>query len=99
MAKYVDAGNADLEAEDYRAPTGVRVTEKVADAAVEKALRSGRAGRPSLSRPGKVSPTVNARVSVATKRELQRLAKERGVKESVLVREAVEAVVSGRRRR
>lgn len=97
MTKYVDAGDADLEVEDYRAPDGSRVTVKDADAAIARAVQRGRGGgRPSLTGPGKVSPTVNARVSVVVKSDLQQLAKDRGVRESDLVREAVEELLAHR---
>ncbi len=98
MAKYTDAGDADLDVEDYRAQDGTRVTEEAADAAIKRAVQRGRArsGRPSLTSPGKVSPTVNARVSAAVKRDLGKLADERGVRESVLVREAVEQLLAQR---
>lgn len=96
MGKYIDDGDADLELEDYRAPDGSRVTQQIADAAVQAALQRtrGAGGRPSLTAPGEVSPTVNARVSVMVKDQLKQLAATRGVSESALVREAIEDLVA-----
>ena len=47
-------------------------------------------GRPSLTAPGERSPVLNLRVSAITKRQLEDAARRRGVRQSVIVRQALD---------
>jgi len=47
-------------------------------------------GRPSLTAPGELSPVLNLRVPASTKRKLEDAARRRGVRQSVIVRQALD---------
>ena len=85
----VSVSDIDLDTEPFRAG-GQRLTEaragRIAD---EPASRSG-AGRPSLTAPGKHSPALNLRIPGNTKQRLEEVARQRGVRQSTIVREALD---------
>ncbi len=87
-------GYADLDRDDYRTADGQRFTE--ADAArlsQEMSRRGSLGGRPALD-PGSPSIQVGVRVSAAMKRRLEASARARGVPESAILREALNAYLS-----
>ncbi|MBB2890126.1 ribbon-helix-helix protein, CopG family [Flexivirga oryzae] len=95
--EFIDDGDIDLDHDEhgFTNPDGSRMTE--ADLAAtdeELAERTRRIkavmGRPSLSAPGTVSPTVNARVPAKVKAALIERAKSEGVGEAAVVRRALE---------
>ena len=84
-----DVRDIDLDEEVVLDDAGNRLTESVADAIAQEALRRFR-GRPSLSEPGERSPQVSFRVSI----DLRDRAEARAAKEdktlSELARDALE---------
>lgn len=95
MTKYIDGGYVDLDTEVVEI-NGRRLTEAEAAEWGERIAARGRRpqGRPSLTAPGRKSPTVNARVSEQTKEALRKRASREGVRESELVRRAVEELLA-----
>lgn len=69
----------------------VAPAEDVSDALVQRLVAAARGvGRPSLTAPGKHSPMLNLRVSEAMKADLERVAAIKGVRQSDVVREALD---------
>ena len=77
----------DLDREEF-VVGGERLTERRAAEFADRAERS--AGRPSLTAPGKHSPTLNLRIPAATRRRLDRLAELQGRRPSAVARDALE---------
>lgn len=77
----------DLDREEFIVG-GEQFTEERAAALAERAEPS--AGRPSLTAPGRRSPTLNLRVPAATRESLDRLAEQQGRRPSEVVRDALE---------
>ena len=88
--KYTLGPDIDLDDEVVLDARGERITEARAQQIADAALRSVRAGRPSLTAPGQRSPEVKARVPVEVRDRLHAAAHSCGVSTSVLVREALE---------
>lgn len=65
---------------------GERLTEQRADEYADRA----QAGRPSLTAPGKRSPSLNLRVPTATRTRLDKVAAEQGRRPSDVARDALE---------
>lgn len=91
--EYVDAGDVDLDVEEFFV-NGQRLTEERAEEVARETLQ-GHAplrerGRPSLTGSGQHSPTINARVPQVVKTALRERAEREHVRESQLVRRAVE---------
>ena len=91
--EYVDAGDVDLDVEEFYVD-GRRLTEEQAEQVAAETLAAhaplrGR-GRPSLTGGSRHSPVVNARVPEAVKVALRERAEREHVRESQLVRQAVE---------
>lgn len=78
----------DLEVEDIRLPSGARLTDEVVAELVEAART---AGRPSLTAPGKHSPSVTVRLPESLNERLDAEALRTGRRRSAIVREALEA--------
>jgi hypothetical protein len=79
----------DLDDQDVRDAQGRRVTQDTVDqlvAAVEKA----KGGRPSLTGPGKHSPSVTLRLPEPVDARLAERAQARGLTKSQAVREAID---------
>jgi CTP:molybdopterin cytidylyltransferase MocA len=69
----------------------VSADEDVADDVVERLIAAaGRVGRPSLTAPGTHSPMLNLRISQAMKADLERVAAIKGIRQSDVVREALD---------
>lgn len=90
MAKYVDAGEVDLDREVVRRKDGSRITE--AEAA-EQGERIARRGRPSLSGKAARSPQIGVRLSPELDKRLRVRAEREGKNPSEVVREALEHYV------
>ena len=90
MAKYIDAGDIDLDEEVVLDSRSNRITEAVAEEMAEHALKRGR-GRPTLT-PGVRghSPEVRARVPEELRDRLVEQASREHRKPSELIREALE---------
>jgi len=78
----------DLAAEPFYVG-GRRLTEARAQQLSDD-LTSRGAGRPSLTAPGEHSPALNLRIPADTKRRLEQVARQRGVRQSTIVREALD---------
>lgn len=93
-SKY-ESDDIDLDVEEVYERDGERLTEARAEEIAEETLaKIGRGGRPSLSGGNVHSPTIQARVSTDLHEQLRQLARQQGVTQSDLVREAVEAYVA-----
>lgn len=77
----------DLDREEF-VVGGQRLTERRAYDLAERAERS--AGRPSLTSPGRHSPTLNLRVPAAVRDQLDRLAESEGRSPSAIARDALD---------
>ena len=77
----------DLDAEEF-VVGGERLTEQRAAGYAERAERS--VGRPSLTAPGKHSPTLNLRLPAATRESLDQLAARQHRRPSAVARDALE---------
>lgn len=78
----------DLDAEEFHAPSGERLTEKRAQELVEQ-LVGPVPGRPSLTAPGTHSPMLNVRVPAELKSRLSEYAEREGLRQSDVVRDAL----------
>lgn len=76
----------DLDAEEFYVG-GERLTEQ---RAAELAERAARGGRPSLSGPGRQSPSISLRLPEHTKDRLDDLARAEGRRQSEIIRTAVD---------
>ncbi len=88
LGKFVD-----LDLEDVRLPSGARLTNELADEIVGSALRT--AGRPSLTAPGKRSPSVTIRLPESLNDKLSAEAARTGKRSSDISREALATRVAG----
>lgn len=79
--------DVDLDRQDIRLSGGRRLTKDVVDEFVDAAQR----GRPSLTGPGKHSPSVTVRLPEALSDALSAEAARTGRKRSEIIREALEA--------
>ena len=79
----------DLDAEEFYVG-GVRLTENRAAQFAERAERTARGGRPSLSGPGRQSPSISLRLPEHTKDRLDDLARTEGRRQSEIIRTAVD---------
>lgn len=77
----------DLDREEFNVG-GERLTERRAAEYAERAERA--AGRPSLTAPGKHSPTLNLRLPAETRESLDQLAARQGRRPSAIARDALE---------
>jgi hypothetical protein len=84
--------DVDLDTEDVRLADGTRLTPGVAAQIVEDAHR---AGRPSLTGPGKHSPQVSARVPPELRDAAEQQARREGKSVSQLIRELLERYLAG----
>jgi predicted DNA-binding protein len=89
-SRYVGGADVDLDSEVVLDEHGRRITEERARELAEEALRTVRAGRPSLTAPGERSPEVKARVPADLRQRLTDEAERRGTTTSELVRRALE---------
>ena len=89
-AGYVIGPDIDLDREVVVDQHGRRITEQRAQQLAEDAVRTVRAGRPSLTSPGQRSPEVKARVPADLRDRLSEEARRRGTTTSELVRQALE---------
>ncbi len=87
---YVIGPDVDLDRDVVVDQHGRRITEQRARDLAEDAVRTVRAGRPSLTSPGQRSPEVKARVPADLRQRLTEEAQRRGTTTSELVREALE---------
>lgn len=83
----VTVRDIDLDAEEFYVG-GERLTEARAAELASRAER--RTGRPSLSAPGRHSPTLSLRLPEAVKARLEAAANAQGRRQSDIVREALE---------
>jgi len=65
---------------------------QITEAGIERLIEAAHkiTGRPSLTAPGEHSPALNLRIPVGTKRRLEQVARQRGVRQSTIVREALD---------
>ena len=82
--------DVDLEQEDIRDRDGNRVDADYVRRAVENVHRHVRAGRPSLTAPGRQSPQVAVRLPEALRAAAEARAKREGKSVSAVMREALE---------
>ncbi|MDR1077398.1 MAG: ribbon-helix-helix domain-containing protein [Propionibacteriaceae bacterium] len=83
----------DLDERDVRDAKGRRVTQSTIDGLVE-AVAKAKAGRPSLSAPGRRSPSVTLRFSEVVNAQLDEYAGRHGLSKSQVVRDAVAAYLT-----
>lgn len=89
-SRYVVGPDVDLDSEVVLDKHGRRITEERARELAEEAVRTVRAGRPSLTAPGERSPEVKAQVPADLRQRLADEAERRGTTTSELVRRALE---------
>jgi len=90
MAKYVDAGDVDLDEEAVRRKDGSRITE--AEAA-EQGEQIARRGRPSLTGDAATSPQIGVRLTPELNARLRARAEREGKRQSEVVRDALESYI------
>jgi predicted HicB family RNase H-like nuclease len=94
--KYEIGPDIDLDTEDVRDSHGERITEARAEQLAEDALRTARAGRPSLSGGRAHSPQVSFRVPEQLGVKAAEIAEREGKTVSQLGRDALEEYLSNR---
>ncbi|MDR1213715.1 MAG: ribbon-helix-helix protein, CopG family [Propionibacteriaceae bacterium] len=83
----------DLDEQDIRDAKGRRVTQETVDDLIA-AVAKAKAGRPSLSAPGKRSPSVTLRFPSVVNARLDEFAASHGLSKSQVVRDAVAAYLN-----
>ena len=89
---YTLGPDVDLERDDIRDNNGNRITEKYVDRAVERLHRE--VGRPSLTAPGRRSPSIAVRVPDSIRSKMESRARTEGKSLSQLARDAIEAYLA-----
>lgn len=91
----------DLDAEPITLSDGTVLDEATAAEygrqVADRAAVARRRGRPSLNQTGAHSPQISARIDPALKERLRRVAERQGIRESELVRRALEEYVAAHR--
>jgi hypothetical protein len=90
MARKYKVGPDVGQDEEVRDSKGNLIDQTYLERAVEDVHRRLGRGRPSLSRPGAVSPEVKARVPAELKARAEQEAERQGKSLSLVIREALE---------
>ncbi|MGJ3507765.1 ribbon-helix-helix protein, CopG family [Enemella sp. A6] len=83
--------DVDLEVEDVRLPSGRRVTDDV----VADLIETARVGRPSLTAPGRHSPSITLRLPKELLDRLDEEVERTGRRRSEIIREALNDKLAG----
>ncbi len=86
----MDFDIVDLDTQDIRDAQGRRITQDTVDQAIAAVERAKVVGRPSLTAPGKHSPTLTLRFSEQVNARLAQTAERQGRPKSQVVRDAVD---------
>jgi hypothetical protein len=80
----------DIDTQEILDAHGRRITQDTVDGLVKAVQQAKTVGRPSLTAPGKHSPTVTLRFSEAVNSRLAEIADKQGKPKSQVVRDAVD---------
>jgi predicted HicB family RNase H-like nuclease len=92
--KRYSAGGPDIPDEEVVLPSGRRLTGEVRQEIVDETRAAARkAGRPSLTRPGRRSPQIGVRLSEEDHDRVKRAAEREGISTSEFARRAIAAEI------
>lgn len=92
--KHYTLGGPDIPDEEVVLPDGRRLTEKVRQEIIDETRAAARkAGRPSLTRPGRHSPQIGVRLSEEDHALVKRAAEREGITTSEFARRAIAAEI------
>ena len=84
----VTVSGIDLDTEPFHV-SGERLTEARAERIADGLASRVATGRPSLTAPGEHSPVLNLRISAGMKHRLVEVARDKGLRQSDVVRQAL----------